>query len=31
VASGAPTKAIHPRLRVALVPLSKLPPVPVCS
>jgi hypothetical protein len=31
VASGSPTKAVHPRLRIALVPLGKLPPTPACT
>ena len=31
VASGSPTKAVHPRLRIAIVPLGKLPPIPACT
>lgn len=31
VAFGSPRKAIHPRLRIAFVPLGKLPPVPACA
>ena len=31
VAFGSRTKAIHPRLRMALVPLGKLPPLPGCT
>jgi hypothetical protein len=31
VASGSPTKVIHPRLRIAFVPLGKLPPIPACT
>ncbi len=31
VAFGSPRKAIHPRLRVAVVPLGKLPPIPACA
>jgi hypothetical protein len=31
VAWGSPTKAVHPRLRLALVPLGKLPPIPACT
>jgi len=31
VASGSPKKTIHPRLRVALVPLGELPPLPACT
>jgi hypothetical protein len=28
---GSPTKVTHPRLRVAFVPLGKLPPIPACT
>jgi hypothetical protein len=31
VAFGSPRKAIHPRLRIAFVPLGKLPPIPACA
>jgi hypothetical protein len=31
VASGSPKKAVHPRLRIALVPLGKLPAIPACA
>jgi len=31
VAAGARKKAVHPRLRIALVPLGKLPPIPACT
>ncbi|MGZ4333651.1 MAG: hypothetical protein ACXVRJ_05195 [Gaiellaceae bacterium] len=31
VASGSRAKAIHPHLRIALVPLGKLPPIPACT
>jgi hypothetical protein len=31
VAAGSPKKAVHPRLRIALVPLSQLPPMPACD
>jgi hypothetical protein len=31
VVSGSPKKAIHLRLRIALVPLDKLPPIPACT
>ena len=31
VAFGSPRKAIHPRLRIAVVPLGKLPPIPACA
>jgi hypothetical protein len=31
VASGPRTKTIHPRLRIAFVPLGRLPPIPACT
>jgi len=31
VAFGSPRKAIHPRLRIAVVPLGKLPPTSACA
>lgn len=31
VASGAPTKRLHPRLRIVLVPLGRLPAIPACT
>ena len=31
VAFGSPRKVIHPRLRIAVVPLGKLPPIPTCA
>jgi hypothetical protein len=31
VAFGSPRKAIHPRLRIAVVPLGELPPIPACA
>jgi hypothetical protein len=31
VVAGSPTKAVHPRLRLALVPLGRLPPLPACT
>ena len=31
VAFGSPTKVIHPRLRIAVVPLGKLPAMPACT
>jgi hypothetical protein len=31
VVSGSPTKSVHPRLRLALVPLGRLPPIPACT
>ena len=31
VAFGSPRKVIHPRLRVALVPLDKVPAIPACT
>ena len=31
VAFGSPRKVIHPRLRIAVVPLGKLPPIPACT
>jgi hypothetical protein len=31
VASGPPTKAVHPRFRIAIVPLGKLPSLPACT
>jgi hypothetical protein len=30
VVSGSPKKVLHPRLRIAFVPLSRLPPIPAC-
>jgi len=31
VALGSPKKMIHPRLRISVVPLRKLPPLPACA